>query len=295
MKALFFVACLVIATIAVYDFFIAPPGERRVFPNEIDLPIKIVHRPPAGTPSPATVSEDMAAPASAPTTTPDKNGFVPPQFAPIETVTKNWTTLPPQAFPRQVKIRKSIEIRMSAGSSTLPDGAEVTALSIAEGNLTVAPTPESTARGTVSIRDTDLIDELNQRYDAWVQARVDLAREAWEFRLTQAKAGDGKPMTVVATADMLDSKGRPVKNASGSYDLLLASIASRQVTEIDPERILRWGNPMSQDLDGVPHWAIDVFYMFDTIFGPFEAQARAFVRDGRVTDWRYAVSGERVR
>lgn len=294
MKALFLVACLVVATIAAYDFFIAPPGERRVFPNEWNLPVKIVHRPPSSTPGSTSDPAAMSQPVNAPTSL-SGDAFVPPKFASIESITKNWSTLPPQAFPRPVKTRQPVEIKMSAGSSTLPAGIEVTALSIAEGMLTIAPTPESTARGTLSIRETNLIDELNQRYGDWVQARIDRAREAWEFRLAQTKSGGGKPPSVVATADMLDSKGRPVKNADGAYDLLLASIASRRVTDIDPEKILRWGSPLSMDLDGVPHWAVDVFYMTDTIFGPFEAQARAFVRDGRITDWRYAVSGEKVQ
>ncbi len=45
MKQLFTVALLIAVTIVVYDFFIAAPGERRVFPNDIKSLVEVIHRP----------------------------------------------------------------------------------------------------------------------------------------------------------------------------------------------------------------------------------------------------------
>lgn len=290
MKQLFLVALVIFATIVVHDFFIAAPGERRVFPNEMPSFVSVSHRPPAYTPPPAPKVVNAPAAEQAD----EKGAFVPPKFESIESITRNWTWLPPHAFPRQVKLRTPVLIKMAAGSSTLSDGAEVTAHGISEGMLSVSPTPTSTARGSLPISGTDLVDELTRRYTEWVQARIDRARHAWEYRQQQEKTTASRNAPPVTTPDMLDSGGRPVRNKDGGYDLILSRIRAGVVTDIDPDRITGWGTPTSIEYQGKPYWGVDIFFVTDTIFGPFDVQARAYIRDGEVVHWRYPSSDEPV-
>ncbi len=192
-----------------------------------------------------------------------------------------------------MKLRTPVLIKMSAGSSTLSEGAEVTAHGISEGQLSVSPTPTSTARGTLPIQDTNLVEELTQRYDEWVQARIDRARKAWEYRQEQEKKGVATAAPVT-TIEMLDGQGRPVRNRDGGYDLILSRIRAGVVTDIDPDRITGWGTPTSVTYEGKPYWGVDIFFVTDTIFGPFDVQARAYIRDGEVIHWLYPSSEERV-
>lgn len=292
MKQLFLVAFLVLATIVVYDFFIADPGERRVFPETLPSFIKVTDKksksddvPP---PTPKVVNAPVAKKAA------DKSKFVPPTFETIESVTRDWTFIPPQAFPRPVRLRTPVRITMAAGSATLSEGAEVTAHGIDNGMLAVSPTPSSSARGSLSVHDTDLVDDLTQRYNDWVAARIDRARKAWEYRQQQGRSQTAANTQPTSTAKMLDSKGKPVRNAKGGYDIVLSRIRSGAVIDIDPAKITAWGTARSVELEGETYWGVDIFFVTETIFGPFDAQARAYIRDGEVIHWRYPASNEPV-
>ncbi len=94
--------------------------------------------------------------------------------------------------------------------------------------------------------------------------------------------------------EAVERSGAPRRNVDGSYDLLLASMNSGQVTDIRLDRIQRWGVPQARTIDDQSTWTVSVFYQSMTIFGPSDAEAQAHVREGKVIRWIYPGSGEPV-
>ena len=65
---------------------------------------------------------------------------------------------------------------------------------------------------------------------------------------------------------------------------------SGQVTEIKPENIKEWGEPQLND--GI--WSVIVKYETQTMFGKFDTEAQAQIKNGKVEKWIYTGSGEVV-
>ncbi|MDB6006677.1 MAG: hypothetical protein JWR15_3664, partial [Prosthecobacter sp.] len=90
------------------------------------------------------------------------------------------------------------------------------------------------------------------------------------------------------------SNDKPTKDADGSYPLLLASMKSGEVTEIKPDNIKSWSDPTQEKIDGTEYWTVNVKYETQTMFGKFETEAQARIKNGRVEKWVYTGSGEVV-
>ncbi len=286
MKALFITVLIFASAFLLYDRFGTPPGQRRVFENP---PLEV---PAAGPARSKTVYTrpiprgGMDSPAPTPSRV---NDFVPPQIEPLEQLTKNWTVIPPSAFPRQVKLSKAVQVRMAAGNATLPAGSTAYALSSQANVLLVAPTASSTARGQVFVHDTDLPTQVRESYERWKKGRIEMAHTAWKKQQTA-----GSNTTSVNMSHAVDGLGRPKPNPDGSYDLLLASMKSGEVTDIKVNKIRRWGTPQTKLIDNKPTWTLSVFYETIAFCGPVDAEAQAQIRDGKVMRWIYPGSGEPV-
>ncbi|HYF34139.1 MAG TPA: hypothetical protein VD994_02525, partial [Prosthecobacter sp.] len=177
MKSLSITLLIIGAAFLGYDYFLAPPWERLVFEKGA-APLKVNTSTPAQPPGVPETPPPPAMTAAAETdyvpTVPalPSREFVPPQLATLEDLTKNWTTVPTHAFPRPVKLRKAVDVKMAAGSARIPEGATAYAYSAEKGWVTVGPTETSKARGMVALADTDLQEQLRQSYEKWKTARV---------------------------------------------------------------------------------------------------------------------------
>jgi hypothetical protein len=297
MKSLFVTLLILGAAFLAYDYFLAPPWDRLVFekaakPKADAGPRLTAHTVqddgPAASPSTPSGSHRPTVPAAG------AQDFVPPTLASLEELTKNWSEVPPQAFPRQVKVNQPVDVKMSMGSARIPAGATAHAYAVQDGMVSVAPTDTSTARGSIPINETDLPDQLRQSYEKWKTARVELARKAW---LAKKTAKPGANVTINDPVDLthaLDTAGKPTRAGDGTYPLLLASMKKGDVTDITLPRVRRWGEPVAEVIDGKPAWTVDVWYETMAFCGPMEARAQAQVRDGRVIAWIYPGSGEPV-
>jgi len=213
--------------------------------------------------------------------------FVPPQLASLEELTQNWQSVPSSAFPRVVTLFQDATFTMNVGSTKLPAGSQVAALSFDKGLLTLAPTSESTARASLPLASTDFATQIEKSYDSWRIHSTEAARRRWENRKAirqQAAAMDS----------FTDSAGKPLPDASGAYPLLLASISAGQVTEVTAKNITRWHTPVLRDLEGSPTWCVDVDFRATVFCGELDATARAHIRNGKVIAWVYPGSGEPV-
>ena len=84
----------------------------------------------------------------------------------------------------------------------------------------------------------------------------------------------------------------PQKDGSGAYPLLVSSLLAGDVTEFKPADVLEWGDVTEETVDGIRQWRVELVYEVETMFGPFDVTACAYVKDGKVVKWVYLGSGE---
>ncbi len=305
MKSLFFTIIVFALVILGYDYFFAPVGQKMIFkslnvpppsvpivvapkPSAPNAPIATPQTPTAPTPAPAMPAPSTAPVATAPTT--DADGFPLPKYDSIDSLTKGWTFIPKSAFPRQVKLMRETEFKLSVGATKVPAGGIAFAMAMDNGTLTVAPTETSSARAFVGLDDTDLKSTLVAGYENWKPLRTAALKKVWARRKAAASAGD----TSIGLAGSTDTNGIPLKSPTGGYALLFASMSSGQVTDITPEKIKRWGDPEQKTIEGVAYWTVPIRYDTNTIFGPMEAEAEARIKNGKVVGWYFTGSGEEV-
>jgi hypothetical protein len=99
----------------------------------------------------------------------------------------------------------------------------------------------------------------------------------------------GVPAIVTVARD-----GKPLRNADGSYPILLESMRQGQVTEITPDVVSKWGELEERIQKGARYWVIRVDFRHKFVFGKAESSAEAWIRKGRVEKWLYTASGEVV-
>jgi len=296
-KAFFITLLLLGGAFLAYDRFFTPPAQRIVFKDGSPAPAPVsAPAPTIGDVAPLNDTMQPKAAGTAKAGTPsvavDPNAFAPPQVESVEALTKNWTFIPRTAFPRPVKLSADVEMKMSVGSSRMAAGSSVIAIGFENGMLVVTPTEGSTARGQVPLDGTDFKSQIAAGYARWKTWKIDAAKKAWEDRkrataVASAKAG-------VDMSNAISAGGQPVQNPDGSYNLLLASIHTGQVTDIRPEKVRKWGKAYQEMVDGKMSWLVNVDYESMTIFGPMDTQARATIQGGKVVSWNFTGSGEEV-
>lgn len=321
MKSLFVTLLIFGAVFLGYDYFLAKPWERLVFEkgpppapaapapgtsvfgqkidDGSDTPTTEPGAPPPAAGSPATdtptTADTKAADNWQPTIPKIPTGeFVPPTLPSAVAMTKNWTQIPKQAFPRPVVLKKDVSVKMSVGASTLRAGATAQAMASENGMLSIAPTETSAARGTIAVTDTDFPEQIQVSYEKWKTFRIEQARQAWVNAKTRVTTPGSDNSTMANGQGVnFDAAGKPAQNPDGSYNLLLAVISTGRVTDVDPKKVVHWSLPRQDTIDGKPTWVIDVTYSTNTLFGLMDVPSHAHVRDNQLVRWIYD-SGEPV-
>jgi len=300
MKSLFYTIIIIGGAFLAYDYFGAPPGKKLVFKSlnppvqHQATPVKTVEaeKPVVEQTAPAPVKGVMEpskplAPTPAPK--PAATASSTPKFAPIEDLTGNWLKIPVSAFPREVKLLQDAEFKMSVGASKVAAGGKAVALSAVNGVLTLAPTATSPARAQQPIDGTDLKAQLNASYEKWKLVRAEELKAIAAKKAAQAPAVEAGP-----SSSEVGAEGKPLRDATSAYPLLVASMKSGQITEIKPENITNWQDAQPTVIQGKPGWAIKVGCNVKTVFGMQPTEAQALVLNGKVTGWYYTGSGEEV-
>lgn len=245
-------------------------------------------------PEPKPEMPKVAMPEAPP---PDPNAFVPPVFPPVEQVTQNWTVIPAGFFtqPKQVTMRKDLDIAMKVGSgsskASFKNGSKVFVMGQNGGNLIIGSAPGSPMRGEVAMDDTDFKDVFASAYEQIKVVRIDQARKAHEYQLAAAQRAKNAP---AGGASGGGSNAKPEKDKDGTYPILVASMKAGEVTEIKMDNIKSWGDVNQEKIDGTDYWTINVKYETQTMFGKFETEAQARIKNGKVDKWVYTGSGEVV-
>jgi len=301
MKSLFFTIFILGGAFLAYDYFGAPPGKKLVFKSlnppakpKLDLvkPVVVEEKPVVKeVPAPVkpVVVETPKPVAKAPAPAPVSSG---PKVETIEALTGNWLKIPVSAFPREVKLLQDAMFKMSVGVSKIAAGGVAYALGADNGMLTLAPTVTSPARAQMPIDSTDLKARLNAVYEKWKITRLE------ELKAIAAKKAMNQPSASAVEAgpssSEVDASGKPVRDSSSVYPLLIASMKRGQVTEIHPENVTRWQDAQPVTIQGKQGWAVKVECNVKTVFGMQPVEAQALVLNGKVTGWYYTGSGEEV-
>jgi hypothetical protein len=156
--------------------------------------------------------------------------------------------------------------------------------------IVIAPAPGAAVRKSVPIDNIDLKAQLTSAYEQWKITRAAALRRQFENK------NQSPPVAAAASKETssADAAGKPVARPDGAYPLLLAKLQRGDVTDITPQNIIRWGQPMLENIKGMPTWTIEVSYRTKTMFGPMDVISLAHVREGRVIDWIYKGSGEPI-
>ena len=227
----------------------------------------------------------------------DPNAFVAPVFPPVDEVTQNWAVVPKGFFstPKQVTMKKDLELKMQMGkataATTFKSGTKIFVMGQEGTNLIVGASAGSPMRGLVGMDDTDFKVVFTAAYEQVKVVQTENARKAHEYRLASAERAKNAPASAGGGSS---SNDKPTKDADGTYPLLLASMKSGEVTEIKPDNIKSWSDPAQEKIDGAEYWTVNVKYETQTMFGKFETEAQARIKNGRVEKWVYTGSGEVV-
>jgi hypothetical protein len=207
----------------------------------------------------------------------------------IEGITKNWTEIPKGLFAQRphILVSKDVELKLGGGAGmTLKSGGIAVALDQNGDTLVIAPTTNLAARGTISLKDTDIKKVISEMYDQWKVAQAELAKSG-AGKGPQDDFGKRKlPPTLRNT--------KPTRNSDGSYPILVESMRLGQVREITPSKIKKWGEAQLEMINGKEYWTVVVNYTTSTMFGDFNVDAQARVYGGKVERWVYMSSEETV-
>ncbi len=268
-------------------------------PQPVKKEPKVVMEAPKPEPKPEMKPEEpkpeMPKVAEAPPV--DPNAFVAPVYPPVNELTQNWAVVPKAFFntPKQVTMKKDLELKMQMGkataAATFKSGTKIFVMGQDGPNLVVGASAGSPMRGLVAMDDTDFKDVFTAAYEQVKIVQTENARKAHEYRLVSAERAKSAPAT---SGGGSSSNDKPTKDADGSYPLLLASIKAGEVTEIKPDNVKSWSDPAQEKIDGTEYWTVNVKYETQTMFGKFETEAQARIKNGRVEKWVYTGSGEVV-
>ena len=228
----------------------------------------------------------------------DPNAFVAPVFPPVDELTQNWAVVPKGFFntPKQVTMKKDLELKMQMGkataATTFKAGTKIFVMGQEGANLVVGASAGSPMRGLVAMDETDFKEVFTAAYEQVKVVQTENARKAHEYRLAAAERAKNAPAAPAGGGS--SSNDKPTKAADGTYPLLLASMKAGEVTEIKPDNIKSWSDPAQEKIDGTEYWTVNVKYETQTMFGKFETEAQARIKNGRVEKWVYTGSGEVV-
>jgi hypothetical protein len=266
------------------------------------------------TPEAPVDSNNQAAPPTE-TVDPIALKYPMPDFKPLEEYVDNWQKVPASAFPREIilKAKATFIIGDNVGSSTRAKGSKNIALSINNAQLVITPHKSSILRAKVAISDTNYKEVLNGEYEKYKERKRKLVRAqreraraiaASEERETFPPSSGPATTVTVATASKLPKSvlneyenkiGKmPSRDDQGRVALMVQSIEAGDVTEINLNEISHWGPVRYELVDRQPYWTGTVNYKTNSLFGTFDTEAMALIRNGKVEEWVYTGSLEEV-
>ena len=222
-----------------------------------------------------------------------------PEFKTLEELTNGWTTIPPQAFPRDVKLKESVKFTAGPTTLTANPGAVAKAVKMEGGMMELAFGGGVPASARVSPKVTDIVDQIEARYEeikarrkkeVLAQREAELKRRKYTASLAStSNPGSSSPKTPVVTSTAPSKTPKDPRLAP-----MVKSIESGSSREIKMKNIHSWRWVGKTREGGQEYDSGLISYTVDTLFGPMDTEAMALIKNGRVVKWVYTGSGEEV-
>lgn len=309
-KGLLLTFILLAGGAAVAWFLYDPALRSRVMKRENTKLVKSPDRvlPPADAPKstptrPATTAPpapSQTAPAPAAPTPPSELDlaleakYPMPEIRPLLSIVDHWRQVPPNAFPSEVVSKIPVPFQLVVdgrviGSSTVAAGTPLKPLRLVGDQLYVAATPDTDSGAPIPVDQTDFKERIEARYREFVEAK----RREVEAKRQRAReivlADPSKLALLTGAATTSPQPSAPVEDGSDPrFAPVKASLIARDVQSVTLEeaRSYRWngreeiGGPYAGTYD-----TVTVGFDVDTIFGRFQIEGKALLRDGKVHAW----------
>ena len=235
----------------------------------------------------------------------------------------NLASLTPAQLPLLVLLKTDVKITDTTTGVTMliQAGNRVKLISIDGGNALISPGADS-ARSTVSVLDTDLMEQLIANPPGLVApptpaipAATPTGGESEEPKIapapppvpepapiptpTPAPAPPPEPMPEPAPAVPTEPAAAPESGApAGNSDVvkvMQASIQGKQISEFTFDQVLEWSAGPGEVVDGETFQTGLAAYKAETIFGMKTIQAKALIKGGKVQRWIWPKSGMDIK
>lgn len=239
--------------------------------------------PSTGSPSARPASPD-AQTSTASDTTALEQRFPYPDIQSLEAITNNWTAVPERALPEQITLKSDLQFQLgTTGSVTKSAGSTVyTKGTTGNQQVRVAMAPGSENETLVAMTDTDFKERVTEMYDtgvAKIRARIDAQRESERLRIAAAST-----ITEAEKAQV----SSPSSTSTDEVEIMKASISRGELAGLSAGDILTY-RKLGFEKEGQTVFQVGAaVYEEKTLFGTFQTEAKAFIRDGKVIRWERA-------
>jgi len=208
-----------------------------------------------------------------------------PQIKSLDEITSNWTAVPERALPSQITLKKELQFTLgTSGFVTKPADSDVYPVGT-NGSLQVrvAMAPGSANEELVAMDDTDFKERVTEMYNngvAGIRARVDAQPDAERTRVAAAASiTEAEKATVISPS---------ATTSTDEIEIMKSSIARGELAGITPGDITTY-RKLGFEKEGQTVFQIGAaVYDEKTMFGNFQTEAKAFIREGRVVRWERA-------
>lgn len=214
-----------------------------------------------------------------------------PTFRTIEVITKDWTSIPYPAFPREVITKVPLTFDVNGSKVVLPEKSNARAVGMSGGLLVVLREGDDTSRIQVPLANTDMKEKLTALYEKYKDYRRNQVIKRREHARTLKNRPNG------ASEEQRKLAGpKPEVRPGGVIPIMLESLQTLKLTEIKPGSITSWGGLNYEEIDGKVYWTGTVQCTVENaLFGPQPTEAMALMKDNKVLKWIYTGSREEVQ
>jgi hypothetical protein len=221
----------------------------------------------------------------------------------------NLANLTPKQLPSLVLLKTDVKVIDATSGVTMliQAGNRVKLVSI-DGITALISPGEGSARGTVSVLDTDLMEQLiaNPPVPPVPTATSTGGESEEPVNATPPPpmpepAPNPAPVPTPAIEPAPSVPAEPVSTPvaeTGSSDavkIMQTSIQARQVTEFTFDQVLEWVAGPDEVMDGETYQTGIASYKAETIFGVKTIQAKALIKGGKVQRWIWPKSGMDIK
>lgn len=205
-----------------------------------------------------------------------------PKIKSLDEITSNWTAVPARALPQKITLKKDLQFQLgTTGSVTKPaDSVVYTVGTNSSAQVRVLMASDSNNEALVAMDDTDFKERVTEMYDkgvAGIRAHVDAQRESERSRIASA--------ATITEAEKAAVRTPTTATSTDEIEIMKSSIASGELAGLSPSDITTY-RKLGFEKDGQTVFQIGAaVYDVETMFGTFQTEAKAFIRDGKVIRW----------